>query len=90
MSTEIAIFYPALLEITGSQVVRVEGSTVGECLRDLIGQFPGAHNWIFDLRGQLLEYVFLYINAEGARKALLSDTVSPGDKLILALMVNGG
>jgi hypothetical protein len=90
MSTEINIFYPSLLQITGRQVVQVDGSTVGECLNSLVRQFPGVKNWIFDHHGQMLEYTFMYINAESARKALLSDPVTPGDKLILALMVTGG
>jgi hypothetical protein len=90
MSTELNIFYPALMQITGCQVVMVEGATVGACLNSLVKQFPGAKNWIFDCRGQMLEYIFAYINAESARKALLSDPVSQGDKLILALMVSGG
>jgi hypothetical protein len=90
MSTEIAIFYPALLQITGSPAVRVEGNTVGQCLDSLVKQYPGAKNWLFDGSGQVLEYVFVYVNFESAKKALLSDPVSGEDKLILALMVSGG
>jgi hypothetical protein len=90
MSIEIAIFYPALMQAINRQAVKTEGDTVGKCLGDMVRQFPAAQPWIFDSRGQLLEYVFIYINAESARKALLSDPVSEGDKLILALMVSGG
>jgi hypothetical protein len=90
MSTEIHLFYPSLQEITGRQIVLAEGTTVGECLSGLVQQFPGAKNWIFDSRGQLLEYTFAYINADSARKAALSDPIAPGDKILLALMVTGG
>jgi molybdopterin converting factor small subunit len=90
MSIEIHLFYPSLQEITGRQIVRAEGTTVGECLSDLVQQFPGAKNWIFDSSGQLLEYTFAYINADSARKAALSDPIAAGDKILLALMVTGG
>jgi hypothetical protein len=90
MSTEIHIFYPSLQQITGRQIVLAEGATVGQCLVDLVRQFPAAKNWIFDSSGQLLEYAFAYINADSARKAALSDPVAAGDKLLLALMVTGG
>jgi hypothetical protein len=90
MSPEIHIFYPALQQITGCQIVRVEGTTVGEGLNSLVEQFPGAENWIFDIRGQLLEYVFVYINAESVQKARLSDPLTSVDKLLLAFMVTGG
>jgi|WetSurMetagenome_2_1015567.scaffolds.fasta_scaffold1417217_1 hypothetical protein len=90
MNKEIHIFFPSLQQITGCQVIQVKGLTIQECLDDLIIQFPGAKNWIYDSDGKLLDYVFVYINAESTHKASLSCELKPDDKLILALMVTGG
>jgi molybdopterin converting factor small subunit len=70
--------------------VEVNGSTVGECLDDLIRQFPGIEKWIFDEHRQLLRHVFVYVNAESARKADLAKPVKDKDELIIALLITGG
>jgi molybdopterin converting factor small subunit len=91
VSVRVSIFYPGLREvINNSEQVTVAGATIGECLGDLINQFPGADKWLFDERGQLLEDVFVYINAESARKAALSDPINNGDELIIAMLLIGG
>ncbi len=90
MNHEVHIFYPSLQQITGCQVLLVKGFTLQECLDDLIQQFPDAGNRLFNSQGKLLEYVFVYINAESVQKANLNTILQPNDKLILALMVTGG
>ncbi len=66
MSAQINIFYPHLQQYTNQkETVTVNGSTVGECLHQLIKEFPGLQNGIFDENGQLLNYVYLIINGKG-------------------------
>ena len=91
MSVRVNIFYPKVQQYTNNQdIVEVEGSTVGECLSDLVRRFPGVEKWLFNERGQLLEHVFVYINAESASKATLTEPVKDSDELILAVLITGG
>lgn len=91
MSIKVKIFYPGLqMSLDNLDIVEVDGSTVGECLHSLIRQFPGSEKWIFDQWGQLLEQVFVYINAESPCKADLAAPVREKDDLIIAMMVIGG
>ena len=91
MKVKLNLFYPALREFINSPAeIMVSGLTVGECLRDFTRQFPGAERWIFDHRGQLVEQVVVFINAESSRRITLSDPVREGDELILAMLVIGG
>ena len=91
MSIRVNIFYPGLQDFIGNpDQVKVAGNTIGGCLGDLIKQFPGAEKWLFDEKGQLLESVFVYINAESARKAKLTDSITEKDELIIAMLLIGG
>jgi len=91
MGIRVNIFYPKVQQYTNNQdVVEVDGKTVGECLNDLVKQFPSIEKWIFSKRGQLLEHVFVYVNAESTTKANLSDPVKESDTLIIAVLVTGG
>jgi hypothetical protein len=70
--------------------IRVNGSTVSECLDDLAKQFPGIEKLIFDDQGKFLKQVFVYVNSEGAKKANLTDPVSERDELLIAVLITGG
>jgi molybdopterin converting factor small subunit len=91
MSVRINIFYPHLQQFTDNQeVVKVNGSTVGECLDDLIRLFPGIKKGIFDEHGKLLEYVYFLINGKGAYPTDLAKPMKDGDELTIALLLAGG
>ena len=90
MSVRVNLFYPQVQRHINRRDVVVEGSTVGECLSDLTRRFPGIDRWLFDERGQLLGQVYVYINAESARKAGLADAVKEGDELIITVLIMGG
>jgi molybdopterin converting factor small subunit len=91
MSVKLEIFYPRLKGLTGDPgAIELEGRTVGECINDLAGRFPGAKELLFDEQGALLRQVFVYVNAEGAYKAALEAPVKDGDRLIIAALIVGG
>ena len=91
MTTQIKIFYPHLQQFTNNQeTVGVNGSTVGECLGHLVKQFPGIEKGIFDKDGQLLTYVYLFINGKATYPTDLAMPVSDGDELTIALLLAGG
>ena len=91
MSVTVKIFYPHLKQYTDNQeVVEVNGSTVGECLSDLLKQFPGIEKGIFDEHGQLINYVYFFINGKSAYPTDLAKPIRDGDELTIALLLAGG
>jgi molybdopterin synthase sulfur carrier subunit len=91
MSVKVNISYPHLQQFTDNKdVVEVNGSTVGECLDHLVSQFPGIEKGLFNEHGQLLNYVYFFINGEAAYPTDLAMPVKDGDELVIALMLAGG
>ena len=91
MSVKINIFYPHLQQFTHNQdVVEVDGKTVGECLGHLVTQFPGIETGIFDKQGQLLNYIYFFINGKATYPTDLAMPVNDGDELTIALLLAGG
>ena len=74
----------------GQSVAEVTGSTVGECLDDLIRQFPGIESAFFDKQGHLLNYVDVYVNRESSYPEELAKPVKDGDELHITLFVIAG
>ena len=71
-------------------MVQVNGKTVGECLNDLIAQFPRLRKYIFDKSNKLLNYVEVYVNQESSYPDELAKPVHPGDELDITLIIAGG
>lgn len=91
MSVRVRVFYPALQALLGGALeVEAEGATVGQCLDDLVRRFPGAETLLYDARGRLLRQVYVFVNAEGTRKAEYSRAVTAKDHLIVAALAMGG
>ena len=74
----------------GLPVVEVKGNTVGDCLGNLVKQFPGIEKGIFDKKSNLLNAVEIYVNQESAYPDELAKPVSDGDEIYLTLMLAGG
>jgi molybdopterin converting factor small subunit len=74
----------------GLEVVEVQGSTVGECLKDLMRQHPGMEKSIFTKNGKLNPVVEIYVNAESAYPDELAKRVKDGDDIHITLMLAGG
>ncbi len=68
----------------------VTGTTVGECLNDLIGQFPSLRKYVFDKDNTLRNYVEVYVNLETSYPDELAKPVRPGDELDITLILAGG
>jgi len=82
---------PTLHSFTNNQaVVEVNGSTVGECLNELVRQFPRIKPMLFDKKGRLLNYVDIYVNYESAYPEELAKPVKDGDELYITLIIAGG
>ena len=74
----------------GLDSVEVEGNSVGNCLDDLIRQFPDMRNALFDKKGKLLNAIEIYINLKSAYPDELLKPVKDGDDIHITLMLAGG
>ncbi len=74
----------------GLEVVAVEGNTVGECLNQLIHQFPGMEKALFTKKDKLLNTVEVYVNHASAYPNELAQPVKDGDEIHLVIMLAGG
>ena len=83
--------HPNLHHFTdGQAVAEVNGSTVGQCLADLVKQFPQIRQGLFGKDGKLLNYVDIYVNQESAYPEELAKPVKDGDELHITLIIAGG
>jgi molybdopterin converting factor small subunit len=71
-------------------MIEVNGGTVGECLTDLIKQFPQLRKYVFDKDNKLRNYVEIYVNLESSYPEELAQPVNPGDELDITLILAGG
>lgn len=74
----------------GQDIVSVEGKTVGECLNNLIKQFPKMEKAIFAKKDKLLNNIEVYLNHSSAYPDELSKPVKDGDEIHLVTMLAGG
>lgn len=72
-------------------ILEVNGNTVGECLDDLMRQYPETRSWIFDRHG-LLEVLVSINNKETVvlDKNGLDRILTADDELQLFAMIDGG
>ena len=83
--------HPNLYQLTNGQaIVKVKGNTVGQCLDDLIKQFPQIKQGLFGKDGKLLNYVDIYVNGESSYPEELAKPVKDGDELHITLIIAGG
>ena len=90
MGITVNIHQAMRLLTNGQATVEVRGSTVGECLDDLVKQFPGIETKVFDKKGRLLNYIDIYVNAESTYPEELARPVKDGDRLSITLLIAGG
>ena len=90
MSVTVSI-HPAHRQFTGGlPEVEVEGTTVGDCLRRLVGRFPAMEGQLFDGHGKLQRTVVLLVNEETLHADELDRRVTRGDTIHVTLLLGGG
>ncbi len=82
---------PFLSHLTNDQdVVEVNGSTVGQCLEQLVARFPEVGKWLFGKDGKLNSLVDIYVNQESSYPEELAKPVKDGDELHIIVIIAGG
>ena len=71
-------------------IIPVKGNTVGECIQDLVTQFPDLKKILLDQKGKLLYSYEVYINGESAYPNEMAKPVKDDDKLNIVMLIHGG
>ena len=75
----------------GQATVTVEGSTIGDVLRELVNEFPGMAGQLLNEDGSLHRFVNVYVNDDDVRYlSALETPVREGDEVSLLPAVAGG
>ena len=91
MSVRVKIFHAELQRVVGGPgEVRVEGTTVGECLRDFVRRYPEAERLMFDANGELQKRFYVFVNRESMFKAGFDRPVTDKDELLLVVLATAG
>ena len=90
MSIKVHI-HPSLQHITKEhETVEVNGSTIGECFRDLITQYPELDEWLFEEKEKLSKYIDIFVNDESAYPEELAKSLKDGDEIYILMQIAGG
>ncbi|MFC2072222.1 MoaD/ThiS family protein [Chloroflexota bacterium] len=90
MSVKINI-HPFLSHLTGNQdICEVNGSTVGQCLEELVALYPELRERLFGKDGNLSNNIEIYVNMESSFPEELARPVKDGDELQIVIIITGG
>jgi molybdopterin converting factor small subunit len=78
----------ALRSYTQSSQAEAGGSTLDEVLIDLDRQYPGIRFRVIDEQQQLRRHIRLFVNGVSANA--LSQSMRPGDEVIIVQALSGG
>ena len=67
MAIRVRIPTPLRRVTNGERVVEVQGSTLAQALADLDRRFPGIQAKILDERGEVLQFVNIFVNEKDIR-----------------------
>jgi len=85
----ITVILPSSMQerTRGSRRFTIDGTTVGEVLRNLERQQPSVAGWVLDEQSRLRQHMTLFVNADAAA---LDTPLSPGDELYVVRAISGG
>lgn len=91
MSVKISIPTPLRSFTNNKELLLVDGSTVGDLLRNLSREYSGLRNNLYSEDGRLRSFVNLYVNDEEIRYLEKEQTrVSDGDTANINPSIAGG
>lgn len=88
----VQVYFHATLRklVRDQEWVEVAGNTVGQCFNQLVQQYPGLKDKLFDKKGKIHNLVEIYVNQESAYPDELAKGVKDGDKIHITLLLSGG
>ena len=70
--------------------LEVSGNTVGECLKEILQQYPAMEKKMFDKKGRIKGYVEVLVNDQGIGADELAYGVKDGDSMTIIVYLSGG
>ncbi len=70
--------------------VEVNGTTVGQCLEQLIACYPKLKKWVFKDDGKLTDFIIVQSDSEISSPDGLTKPVKDGETIFLIMMLTGG
>jgi molybdopterin synthase sulfur carrier subunit len=90
MSIKVHI-HPSLQHLTDDRVeVEVVGNNIGECFQNLVTEYPGLDEMLFEEKGKLSKYIDIFVNDESAYPEELRKSVKDGDDIYILMQIAGG
>ena len=91
-SIVLNIILPPSLQplVNNMKLINISGSAIGECLDNLVRQYPPLKTAIFDKRRKLQKGLSLYLNGESTSPVDFNRLVTDGDKLYIIDILVGG
>jgi molybdopterin converting factor small subunit len=88
----VSISLPPVLQALAGDVknVDVNGSTVGECFKDLAARYPRLKARLLTRRGNPPKGMHIFVNGENVYPEPLARPVHDGDKVYISYLVLGG
>jgi molybdopterin converting factor small subunit len=74
----------------GMKTVEAEGKTIGEALIHMADQYPGMKKELFDKKGDLRNYIEIYLNNVSAFPEELKKPIKDGDEIQIITFLAGG
>ena len=74
----------------GEGEIRVDATTVRECIEAVNARFPGFRDQVLDSRGSVHRYVTLFVNGDEIARENLDARLSPEDRLEILAAIAGG
>jgi len=90
MSVTVNIHKTHRQHTDGSKLVTVQGKTIGQCLKDLVAQFPDMQKALFENKDRLANNIEIYLNLESAYPDELLKPTKDGDEIHITVMLAGG
>ncbi|MFC2020691.1 MoaD/ThiS family protein [Chloroflexota bacterium] len=90
MSVRININSSLTYLTDGEKLVEVDGSSVGQCLEQLVARFPELRGWLYRKDGKLNNFIDIFVNMESAYPEELAKPVKDGDTLDIIALIAGG
>mgnify|MGYP005865559273 CR=1 FL=1 len=91
MAVSVRIPTPLRQMTGGERTVEVDGGTLEQCLNALEERYPGIKARLVDDRGELRQYVIVYVNGEDVRFLQgVRTPVQEGDEVSIVPAVAGG
>jgi molybdopterin converting factor small subunit len=90
MKTKIHLYSGLQRYVNNQDVVEVVGTTIQECLSNLIEQFPDIKCIIFDKSDNLIPNVMISINLRSPTREKLEKSLKPGDEIYVIMIIAGG